>query len=386
MDVSKWVTGLGISGLAFLAACSAAPDPSADDIAGGPGGGVNLGGGGSGAGGGTSGSGGGISFGGSGNAGGGGGAEECAGVSQQASNAVLPIDVIWAIDTSGSMTAETAAVRQNMNAFSQQITAAGVDVRVILIAQQYEPPPVPGFPDKGICIDAPLGSGKCPDDNLGPNFLHVFQKVASTNALQLILQTYPSYKNALRPDSLKILTVVTDDNSSLPAASFTQQFDALDPGTISPGLWKMYGIYCFSKCPSAAKQGSVYQQLVQQTTGVAGDLCTQNFKPVFDQLAAGVVASSKLSCGWKIPAAPPGENFDKQKVNVMFTAGGGQQTTFGKVASAADCGPNGGWHYDNEQNPNMVLVCPDTCNAIQSDSAGKIDVQFGCATQLAPPK
>jgi len=376
--------GLGISVLGLCAACSAAPDPGDDESgagAGGPGGGMNLGGGGSGSG---PGSGGGLSLGGSGNAGGGGG--ECAGVTQQASNAVLPIDVIWTIDTSGSMTAETAAVRQNMNQFSQQISAAGVDVRIVLVAEQYGPAPFPGFPDEGICIDAPLGSGKCPDDNKGPNFLHVFKGVGSTNSLQLILQMYPSYKAALRTDSLKILTVVTDDNSALNAASFTQQFDALDPTTIMPGLWKMYGIFCFSKCPSAAKQGSVYQELVQQTQGVSGDLCTQNFKPVFDQLAAGVVASSKLACGWKIPPAPSGETFDKQKVNVMFTAGGGQQTTFGKVGSAAECGASGGWHYDNEQNPTMVLVCPDTCKAIQGDSAGKIDVQFGCATQLGTPK
>lgn len=373
---------LGLSG-----ACSAAADPGEDPAgagSGGPGGGVNVGGGGTGSG---SGSGGGLSFGGgSGNEGGGSAGGECAGVSQQASNAILPIDVIWTIDTSGSMTEETAAVRANMNQFSQQISAAGVDVRIILIAEQYAPPPFPGFPDEGICIDAPLGSGKCPDDNKQPSFLHVFKTVGSTNSLQLVLQMFPSYKAALRPGSLKILTVVTDDNSAVPAASFTQQFDALDPTLITPGLWKLYGIFCFSKCPSAAKQGSVYQELVQQTQGVSGDLCLQNFKPVFDQLAQGVVASSKLSCGWKIPPAPAGETFDKSKVNVQFTAGDGQQTTFGKVGSAAECGPSGGWHYDNEQNPTMVLVCPETCKAIQADAQAKIDVQFGCATKLGTPK
>jgi hypothetical protein len=377
--------------LSLSVGCSAAADPPGDSEAGGSGaaasgGGMNLGGGGSSAGGAGSGNGGGLAFGGSGNEGGGSGGGECAGVSQQASNAVLPVDVIWTIDTSGSMTEETAAVRANMNAFSQQITAAGVDVRIVLVAEQYSPPPFPGFPDEGICIGAPLGSGKCPDDNKAPNFLHVFKSVGSTNSLSLVLQTYPNYKNALRPGSMKILTVVTDDNSALSAAAFTQQFDAIDPANVVPGLWKVYGIYCFSKCPSAAKQGTVYQQLVQQTQGVAGDLCTQNFKPVFDQLAAGVVSASKLSCGWKIPAAPAGETFDKQKVNVVFTDGSAQATTFGKVGSAADCGPNGGWHYDNEQNPTMVLVCPSTCQAIQSDPNGKIDVQFGCATKLAPPK
>ena len=327
------------------------------------------------------------SYGGGGNAGGyGASGGECAGVSQKASHAVVPVDVVWTIDTSGSMAAETEAVRQNMNQFSQQITAAGVDVRIVLIAEPYAPSTFPNKPPVGICIDAPLGSGKCPNDNKAPAFQHVFNPVGSLNSLQMILEAYPSYKGSLRPGSMKILTVVTDDTSQLPAAAFTQQMNALDPDVISPGMWKLYGIFCFSKCPSAAQPGTVYQELVQQTQGVAGDLCHQDFKPVFDKLAAGVVESSTLSCGWQMPPAPAGEIFDPQKVNVLFTGGNGQATTFNKVESAAACGPEGGWHFDNENDPGAVLVCPNTCQAIQSDNAGQIEIEFGCATKLAPPK
>lgn len=371
---------LGIVG--FVLGCSAAStgeDPGGGATGnGGSGnsGGIGLGGNGTG--------GLGIGGGGSGTGGSSGGA--CAGVTQQADNTQLPADVIWAIDTSCSMFEETAAVQSNMNKFSSIIANAGIDVRNILLGEEYGPPPFPGLPQEGICIAPPLGSGACPADTNFPNYLHVFQEVASTNALMLYLSTYPTYKSALRPNSIKIFVVVTDDNSSLPAQGFIDQLVVLDPAVIKPSQWKMYGIFCFSNCPSAAEPGTVYGELVNLTGGISSDMCLQNFDPVFDQLAQGIIGSAKLDCGWVIPDPPPGETFNKDKVNVIFTPGGGTGAPIGKVGSAAECGPNGGWYYDNESNPSSVHVCPNTCSSIQSDPNGKIEVQFGCATIPGVPK
>jgi len=369
---------LGLVGLVCLAlGCSAASNEN------------GSGGGGSGAV--AAGGGGGVAIGGSGGlvgtgAGGGGGfsGNQCAGVTQQAAG-TLPVDVIWALDTSCSMTEETKAVRDNMNKFSQLIVAAGVDVHIVVIAEQWAPSPFPGIiPDEGICIDGPLGSGNCPNDTNFPNYAHVYETVNSTDSLQKYLDTYPAYKNMLRQESIKIFTVVTDDNSALPAAQFTSQLNALAPAMIKPSQWKMYGVYCFTDCPSAATPGTVYGELVQQTGGVASDLCLQNFDPVFNQLAQGVVGAAKLDCAWGIPPPPAGEVFNPNKVNVIFTPGGGQGAPIGKVGSAADCGPNGGWYYDNDQAPTQVQVCDSTCQSIQSDPNGKIEIQFGCDTIYVP--
>ncbi|MEZ4219558.1 MAG: hypothetical protein R3B13_01430 [Polyangiaceae bacterium] len=362
----------------LMLGCSAASDPEGSGV-GGDGGTGNGGTGNSGAAIGVGGGGAAIGVGGGGNVGG-----ECAGVSQEANNAVLPADVIWTIDTSCSMTEETQAVRDNMNKFSQGISQAGVDIRIALIAEQYGPPPFPGLPADGICIAGPLGSGQCPNDTKLPKFAHIFQTVASTNSLSLIIQTYPNWKTILRPNSVKIFTVVTDDNSSMTAQDFTNQVNALDPTSIKANQWKVYGIYSFTNCPSAATPGSVYAELVKQTGGVASDLCLQNFAPVFSQLAAGIIGSAKLDCGWSIPPPPAGQTFNKGKVNVLFTSGGGGQQPVYHVNSKADCGPNGGWYYDDDVNPTTVLVCDNTCQTIQSDPSGKIDVQFGCDTLGVP--
>jgi hypothetical protein len=194
----------------------------------------------------------------------------------------------------------------------------------------------------------------------------------------------PTYKSQLRPNSLKIFTVVTDDNSAIPAQAFIDGVVQLDPTIIKPNQWRMYGIFCFFDCPSAAEPGTVYNELVNLTGGISSDLCLQNFDPVFNQLAQGIIGSAKLDCGWVIPDPPPGETFNKNKVNVIFTPGGGTGTPVGKVGSAAECGPSGGWYYDDESNPSSVHVCPSTCQVIQSDPNGKIDVQFGCDTIRVP--
>ncbi len=258
-------------------------------------------------------------------------------------------------------------------------------MRNILIAEEYSPPVFPGFPDSGICIGAPLGSGQCPNDNNQPNFTHLMQTVASTDALELFLSMFPQYKPMLRPNAIKIFAVVTDDNSAIDSQAFIDGLNKLDPTLISPALWKFYGIFCFNDCPSAAKPGDVYGQLVNLTGGVAGDLCLQQFDPVFQQLAQGVVSSTTLDCGWTIPPPPDGQTFNKGKVNVLFTPGGATDgQPIGKVDNAGKCGANGGWYYDDEANPTLVLLCPASCDTIQGDPNGKIDVQFGCDTIAIP--
>src|SRR6185503_5928602 len=51
---------------------------------------------------------------------------ECFGVSQKAENTVRPVDIIMAIDNSGSMTFEAGEVQNNMNTFASAILNQGI--------------------------------------------------------------------------------------------------------------------------------------------------------------------------------------------------------------------------------------------------------------------
>jgi len=314
--------------------------------------------------------------------------EDCASLSQTADNQVRPVDIIWAVDTTSSMQMAAQAVQDNLNIFAQQITSAGIDVRVVMIAETGWSIP---FGKVSICIDPPLGNGGCPDsDSNPPVFLKIEDKIENHNALTKFIDHFPDYRDNLRQNAAKYFAVVTDDASDGTAAGFTAalaDLNAQNPGYFD--IWKFFGVFCTADCLLACGNGvdgHVYTELIQQTGGVYGDLCAQDFAPVFDALAQTVINSSTIDCEWEIPPAPAGESFNREKVNVQYTpgAGGSPQNLYRvKDRSACDPAQGGGWFYDDNDSPGRVLVCPDNCQTIQSDLSARIDVLFGCDTVWA---
>jgi hypothetical protein len=309
---------------------------------------------------------------------------ECAAVSETAQNELLPVDIIFAIDTSGSMTEEKNFVQQNMNIFSQQIFLANIDHHVVMIA---DPSP------DGPCINVPLGSGSCPDDSKLPEYLHVNQTVGSSNALELLLSTQPQWAGSIRPGSVKHVVVVSDDNSSITSGQFHVAFQGISPdyegyffhaivAYTNPDPLECFGgaSCCAGFIPLAADVGQVYLELVNLTGGVSGDLCEQQFGPVFDQIAQSVLGTTPLACEWDIPDPPEGENFDPGKVNVKLELDG-VETDIYFVENEAACGGGDGWYYfPDNVNPQTIRICPATCADVQAAEQASVDILFGCET------
>jgi hypothetical protein len=330
--------------------------------------------------------------------------ERCGAVTETAENRLQPVDIIFGIDTSGSMAEEVAQVQQNLNAFSAQIIASGIDVRVIMLATlQGSAALAGGLAVDGPCIAPPLGSGNCPDDSNLPRYVHIDQAVTSWDALDVFINAYPKYAPHLRENSLKTFVVISDDDpttaagdlgfiggitglSPLPmidsADAFIGAVKNLAPKSSMWSSWRYSGIFAFTLCPSAefGGVGVVYQQLVERTGGVAGDLCLQAFAPVFDELARKVVDVVTLACEWEIPKSQGG-TFDPAKTNVQLALDGALEKPL-KVPDAATCGSRDGWHYDNEADPRKVVVCPSTCGRIQAATMAQVDLLFGCQTVL----
>ncbi len=212
---------------------------------------------------------------------------------------IQPADIVFAIDTSGTMKEELGFIQDNMNQFSQQIVDSGIDVHVIVIASPFDPEsPIPE--NLGICIDAPLGSGDCPNDDNLPAYLHVPRHVPGYNGLNAIIDTYDQWSTNLRPEASKSIVVVSDDNASYPpndsAAAFTTNLQALDPEMWAN--WTFSGIFAARECEATSNIGTTYIDLVVQTGGVGGELCDQEFQPVFDRLAEQIVTGSgqEIAC------------------------------------------------------------------------------------------
>jgi hypothetical protein len=397
-----------VLGVAIAAACSASG--GGDDNGGGAASGSGAG---SGVGGnpGNGGSGAGINID-SGSGTGGGidpGDAACQTFSQEAKEVYTPADIIWVVDTSGSMIDEAAAVQTNINTFSQQIVASGIDVHVVMLAAY------PFFFLPGVCVPAPLGSGMCPPngtDTKLPNFWHHETVVIeSVDGAWKLITTFPQYKFMLRPEALKYIVVVTDDDSrNHPDSSgdagpydnqpdkFIADYSNLDPmlkNSIGGPNWKLSAIYSFTQCANAAQVGQVWKQIVDKTGGVHGDICSclnptacaQTFQTVFNELATKIIQGSQpLTCEWAIPPPPAGQTLDPSKVNVDFIDQvAGTKETIYHVNDAAACDPVlGGWYYDNNTAPTVVKACPASCDKITAAVNGKINVVFGCATIEIP--
>ena len=297
---------------------------------------------------------------------------ECVAVGVPSEVLPQPADIVFVVDNSGSMEFEAAEIQDRLNAFSSQIIASGIDVRVVLVSS---------YPDDGwgICIDPPLGSGGCPEvDTNPPAFLHVDQRVGSHDAWELVITTHAEWSDVTREEASTHLVVVTDDTSDLGVDAFDTSFLMLDP---SYAGYFHHSVVCHSNCPSAAGIGTNYIDLSALTGGIAADLCDQDFQSVFDVLTGAVIGESPSSCTLAIPPPPDGMDFDPDEVNLEFDDGFGNVETIGRVDTAADC-PNvvDGWHYDNVANPTMIVMCPQTCDKLQGSADGAINIQFGCAS------
>ncbi|MCK5800803.1 MAG: hypothetical protein KAI47_26630 [Deltaproteobacteria bacterium] len=272
------------------------------------------------------------------------------------------VDIIWFIDTSGSMNQETAWVQQNLNAFASYIGAQNLDYRVIMIGKS------------SICVAPPLGGPSCTD---GPRYRHVKEYVASTDGLMKVISTYPQWQKFLRKDTTKNFVAVTDDNSRKSASWFNTELAKLkDPGFPDGYIFHSivaYGSIPGKGCSTGARIGTVYLELTQQTKGVKFPVCDQDWKSIFDKLAKSVAQTAKVPCSYIIPPAPAGKTFNPALI-IVHRADVGNEGVIPKVADKASCGALG-WYYDNPSDPKTVILCPQTCAAV---SGGKIEIEFGC--------
>jgi hypothetical protein len=285
-------------------------------------------------------------------------------------------------------------------------------VHVVMLAAD------PFFFLPSICVPAPLGSGMCPGDTKLPNYFHYSQPtppgpIESVDGARKLVELFPIYKPHLRPGVKKYIVIVTDDDSRNLAEhsgdagkyhnnpnGFITDYTAVDP-MMSDGMggrmWKMSGIYAYSMCQNAAQVGDVWEQVINTTGGVSGDICNcgpgnpacaATFQGVFDELATKIIQGSQpLACQWKIPEPPMGETLDPGYVNVEFIDENvGVPETIYHVDDAADCDPMlGGWYYDDNNAPKNIILCDVSCDKVSAAPQGsKINLLFGCKTEVIP--
>ena len=348
-----------------------------------------------------------------------------------------PVDIIWMVDNSSSMEPAISQLTAGINDFADLIAERDLDYRVIMLSLRgIGAREVSGSERYQVCVPQPLASSGCGN---GDRFFHVDVDVRSIQLVEQFLGTLGQtdgyreneargsapWRDLLRPEATKTLVFVTDDDSrtcdrdrgtrcdggdprlgdtsleDFPGGGNPFNSNELGPGVRTGEYGDLFEGYTFNaiygwgsetnpdtRCeyPGGGmppSPGLTYTALVERTGGVRAQLCAgaAAWEPFFEQIASTVERTSRIACALDIPEPPDDLMLDPQEVNVFVEAGDSNDTLY-RVTGPEACDGRGGWHYDDARSPSQVVLCPASCDAAQeavrTEGAGKVLVQFGC--------
>jgi hypothetical protein len=103
-----------------------------------------------------------------------------------------------------------------------------------------------------------------------------------------------------------------------------------------------------------------------------------------DLLAAlNAIRGMALACDFPVPTSTStGTEIDPKLINVNFTTTAGGEVELGIVPSAADCGMEQAWYYDDPALPTRIILCPAACSSVTGDINASIAILAGCMPRI----
>lgn len=342
----------------------------------------------------------------------------CATARSEAELVREPIDIIVLLDNSLSMVDEARSVEATLNInFASLLEDSGIDYRLILISRHRANDTLLGA--TAVCIDPPLGGGgPCPSaqPSFGARFFHYSTEVGSSDSFDVLLGSYdgrrrddfqlaPSGWSAwLRSGAKKVFLEISDDDENMPASTFLGELSALAPEHFGSDpsrpdiVWhSIVGLpekqdpveayapsepvqegRCFGNLTTVFNSGRNYQELSRSTGGLRFPICQFGaYDQVFEAIAASVVETSAVACGFAIPVPPGGQRLELDKVAVSYAPSSGAPLVFGQAVDAASCQADaflvGG---------DGITLCPAACDRVRADPGGSVEVLFTCESTL----
>lgn len=305
--------------------------------------------------------------------GGQGGAEEC--LVESAEGERKELDILVVLDRSGSMAGSlwTGSV-DALTQFFEDPASEGIRAAISFFPPDgapdacdpgaYSPPAVPEtvLPvDAGVLVTAMGATG--PAGDATPVY----------GALYGSLQWATLHQDA-NPDRVVVVVFASDGdptqcNTSIPAIS-----------QIASTAYAYNGLRTYV----VAIQGATVANLDQIAAagGTTQALDITNDITLFQQKMEAI-RGEVLGCEFDIPP-PSGEEFDPLKLNVEYSPDGVvPPETLPQVPSSADCSGDPGWYYDVPATPTKIILCPASCQAVQSNPSAVVTFAFGCPTVIA---
>ena len=348
----------------------------------------------------------------------------CAMASAQATLVRKPVDIIFIIDNSCSMSDEIHGVELNINGnFTEIMKKSGLDYRVIMLTHYG------AWNSLRICVGPPLGkqmNGCMPPDpqvvNNPPKFFHYNWDIQSWDSFKKAIMQYnlpdidgnpppagncgnkpcAGWNQYLRKTAVKIFIEVTDDRSDMMSGQIDTALLALDPLQFGTAKKRNYILHSITgvaanvpptkpwgpkdpiqagKCGNGAvTNGQEYQELSILTGGLRFPICEwANFSAVFQEVAKGILEGTKVACEIDMPQPPLGQEIDEETLTVEYTPStiGAEAENFTQVYGLNDC-DSASFYIQG----NLIVLCPDTCTRVQRDGQAKLRVIYDCKEPL----
>jgi Mg-chelatase subunit ChlD len=293
----------------------------------------------------------------------------------------VPVDILIVQDKSGSMTdpatmggmTKWAATRQALAAFLQSTDAAGLRVGLTFFPlDDAHMCSVPGYSQPVVPIGAlPAAAGP------------ILAALDATNPIggtptQPALDGAVAYAHQWEmTNNRRVAIALATDGNPNNCFSTVQSVSAAAAAAASTGIYTfVIGVGPLLQNLNAIALAGNTKAAYLVETGNPDDLVAA-FKSIQQRAA-------RLACSLEVPPAPAGQTLDPGRVNVRFSSTGDPKTgaLLVQVPSRAQCGPMGGWYYDDPKAPTRITLCESSCHMANTTPEGQLSLVFGCKTQV----
>jgi Mg-chelatase subunit ChlD len=306
--------------------------------------------------------------------GGAGGGDAGACVTTSAESRRIPVDIVFVIDRSGSMSgSKWEGTKSALNTFFNDPASAGISAGLVFLPAQK---PDVCNPASYSVLDVPIGVLPANAFEL-TNAIPFYPLGSSTPtwpALKGALMAATAYQDS-HPSHKVVLVLATDGDPT-----GCQPLDMELVAGLAESAYNYNGVRTYVIGVAGSTIANLNKIAAAGGTTKAYDI-TQDISEFSAKIAE--IRKETLACDFELPEPPDGMQLVPGLVNFTYTPNGAPDAKIvPRADDLADCKDQPGWYYDSNAAPSKIILCPASCATVQADSEAKVDVLFGCDSIL----